>query len=87
MHFLHNVNDLMLDQILPTIFAFSVHDDQSKIKNNQRTTTRQDENKPILMTEHNSLVYTFIPCKSMLPPSDARPPGNIIFSCASRHYK
>lgn len=58
-----------------------------KKKKSQKTTTRQDENKPILMTATQLFVYTFIPCMCIFPPSDARLPDKISFSCASRHYK
>lgn len=57
------------------------------MKNNQKTTTRQDENMPVLMTATQLFVYTFISCMSIFLSSDARPPDKISFSCASRYYK
>lgn len=57
------------------------------MKNNQKTTTRQDENMPVLMTATQLFVYTFILCMSIFLSSDARPPDKISFSCASRYYK
>lgn len=63
MEFLYDVNDfLMLDQTLCTIFPCSAQANLAKMKNNNKTTTRQDKNKPVLMTAKQPFILSYPAC-------------------------